>query len=70
MVSLLGGAIGIALGGAIALGMSVLAGWTVSVSPMAVFLATGFSIAVGIVFGFWPAQKASQLNPIQALRWE
>jgi putative ABC transport system permease protein len=41
-----------------------------SVTPQAIVLATGFSMAVGIIFGYYPAKKAAQLSPMEALRKE
>ncbi|HZX47645.1 MAG TPA: ABC transporter permease, partial [Nitrospirota bacterium] len=70
VLSVSGGVIGIAIGIGVAAGLSFAAGWTTKVSFSAVALATIFSIAVGMVFGIWPARKASQLNPIEALRYE
>lgn len=70
VVSVIGGVIGIGLGWAASLLMSRTAGWTVSVSRNAVLIAFAFSAAVGVVFGLWPAQKASRLAPIDALRSE
>jgi len=70
VMSVSGGLIGIAVGIGIAAALSFAAGWTTKVSFSAVALATIFSIAVGMVFGIWPARKASQLNPIEALRYE
>ena len=68
--SVTGGLIGILLGGGIALGMATLLQWTVVVTPFSVILAFGFSAGVGILFGFWPARRASGLAPAEALRSE
>lgn len=70
VISISGGLIGIALGWAISQSLSVLAGWTTSVSPLAVGLAFAFSATIGIVFGIYPARKAALLHPIDALRYE
>jgi putative ABC transport system permease protein len=69
-LSLIGGIIGIIIGVSGSQILSSLAGWTTIVSPLSVFLAFGFSGLVGIFFGFYPAYKASNLNPIDALRFE
>ncbi len=69
-LSLLGGIIGIALGVGSAMVISSASGWPTIVSPVSVVLAFGFSGIVGIFFGFYPAYKASLLNPIDALRYE
>jgi macrolide transport system ATP-binding/permease protein len=65
-----GGLIGILLGAGFALLMSAVVGWATKVSLYSIVLSTTFSIAVGIGFGLWPARKASELNPIEALRYE
>ncbi len=70
-LSLLGGLIGIAIGsgGAIAIGKLV-ENFKPTVAPGSVLLATGFSLAVGLFFGLYPAMRAARLNPIEALRHE
>ena len=65
-----GGVIGIIFGMGLAFLLSVLAGWMTKVSIFSIVLATSFSIVVGLGFGLWPARKAAQLNPIEALRYE
>ena len=69
-MSTLGGLIGILLGCGIAFGMSKWAGWAAIVTPQSVVLAFLFSASTGVLFGFWPARKASLLSPIEALRYE
>ena len=69
-LSLIGGIIGIILGIIASKLLSSFAGLTTIISPFAVILAVGFSGFVGIFFGFYPAYKASLLNPIDALRYE
>jgi len=70
LMSFLGGVFGILLGWGAATLITVFAGWSVKVSTFSVILATSFSLGVGVIFGLWPAQKASQLDPIEALRYE
>jgi putative ABC transport system permease protein len=70
VMSLLGGVLGLVfgIGGSMLLGR--LTGWSTAVPTYALFIAVGFSAAVGVFFGFYPARKAAALNPIQALRYE
>ncbi|MFH1061836.1 MAG: ABC transporter permease [Candidatus Omnitrophota bacterium] len=65
-----GGLIGILLGAGAAFIMAAVVGWATKVSLFSIILSTTFSIAVGIGFGLWPAKKAAELNPIEALRFE
>jgi len=69
-LSLIGGLMGIIIGISGSKLLSILAGWSTIVSPLSVLLAFGFSGLVGIFFGFYPAYKASLLNPIDALHYE
>jgi putative ABC transport system permease protein len=69
-LSLIGGIAGIIAGISSSKLISMFAGWTTIVSPFSILLAFGFSGLVGIFFGFYPAYKASLLNPIEALRYE
>ena len=69
-LSLLGGLIGIAVGLLVSAGIGQLAGWGFAFSPTVVAVALLFSLAVGVVFGVWPARQAARLDPISALRWE
>ncbi len=69
-LSLIGGAIGVALGAVATWGVGAFAGWQVSMSMGSILLAVGFSGFVGVFFGFYPARRASKLLPIQALRYE
>jgi len=70
LMSLIGGIAGIILGIGISILIPVFSGWAVIISLFPIFLATTFSLIVGVVFGLWPAQKASKLDPIEALRYE
>jgi putative ABC transport system permease protein len=70
VLSLLGGLIGITLGVAASAVIAAIAGWGFSFSPITVIVAVGFSLAVGVVFGVWPARQAARLDPITALRYE
>jgi putative ABC transport system permease protein len=70
VLSVLGGIVGILLGVGSSQLVSHFNGWPVLVSTQAILLAVGFSAVVGIAFGFYPAHKAAQLDPIDALRFE
>jgi putative ABC transport system permease protein len=69
-LSSIGGILGIALGVGGAQMLTALKNWATQVSADSVIIAFIFSAAVGIFFGFYPARKASQLDPIDALRYE
>jgi putative ABC transport system permease protein len=69
-LSLLGGLIGIVLGLAVSAGIGQLAGWGFVFNPATIVAAVVFSLAVGVVFGVWPARQAARLDPITALRYE
>jgi putative ABC transport system permease protein len=69
VLSMLGGAIGIVIGSAVAFLLPLL-GLPLSIPLTAIGLAFGFAALIGIFFGIYPARKASQLDPIQALRYE
>ena len=69
-LSLIGGVLGIALGAFGSYALGNFAGWRTELSTAAIVLAVGFAASIGIFFGFYPAKKASQLLPIEALRYE
>ncbi len=69
-VSLAGGLFGILLGAAAALVIEKTVGWPVRLTPDAVLLAFAFSVGIGVFFGYYPAFKASRLEPIDALHFE
>jgi putative ABC transport system permease protein len=69
-LSLIGGLIGIALGMGASVAIARLADWPVLIQPSSLVIAFVFAGAVGIFFGFYPARKAAQLDPIDALRYE
>jgi putative ABC transport system permease protein len=70
LISFIGGGIGVGVGILISRTVSNIGGWDTIVSIQSIMLAFGFSVAVGIFFGFYPARKAANLNPIDALRYE
>jgi putative ABC transport system permease protein len=70
VMSLLGGVIGIGVGMLASLIIASTAGWPILVSGAAVAGAAAVAIAIGIFFGYYPAQKAARLDPIEALRYE
>ena len=70
ILSSMGGAIGVLLGIGSSKLISTLNGWPVLVSTSAIVGAVAFSAAIGVFFGFYPARKAAQLDPIEALRYE
>ena len=70
ILSMIGGLIGIVLGITLAEVLSYFAGWTILISVWAIVMSFGFSALVGVFFGFYPAYKASLLDPIEALRHE
>jgi ABC-type antimicrobial peptide transport system permease subunit len=69
-LSAVGGVVGVALGLAVAAGLTALFEWSTRVSAGAVLLAFGMAAAVGVLFGFYPARRAARLDPIDALRAE
>ena len=70
LISLIGGLIGIIVGAGLIYGISEYFKWKMNLEWWSLLLAVGFSSFIGIIFGFYPARKASNLNPIDALRYE
>jgi putative ABC transport system permease protein len=70
VISLFGGLLGLALGYGLSAGVRRILEWPATIPADAVFIAFGFSAAIGIFFGFYPARKAARLDPIEALRYE
>jgi macrolide transport system ATP-binding/permease protein len=68
-ICLLGGGIGVLIGLGVSIVMGKFAGWSMSVTADSIVLALSFSLIIGVVFGLWPARKASNLSPIDALRY-
>jgi putative ABC transport system permease protein len=69
-LSLLGGVIGVAVGLGVSAAIGRIAGWGFALNPVTIAVALVFSLAVGVVFGVWPARQAARLDPISALRYE
>jgi putative ABC transport system permease protein len=69
-LTFLGGLIGVLLGVGISAAITAIAGITTQVSIPSVFLAAGVSIAIGVIFGYYPAVRASGMNPVEALRYQ
>ncbi len=71
LLSLLGGAVGITLGGGILLIVGrLIPQFTIALTPESAMLATGISSAIGIISGMYPANRAAKMRPIDALRFE
>jgi putative ABC transport system permease protein len=66
----MGGLLGVGAGMGSSWALNTYAGWNTIVAPSSIALALGFSVAIGLFFGIWPAQRASRLDPIDALRYE
>jgi len=69
-LSVLGGAVGIVLGVMVSQFLTRFLGWPTMVAPASILIAFLFAAAVGIFFGYYPARKAANLDPIEALRYE
>ena len=70
LLSVIGGSIGVVVGIVVSEIISSVAGWPTLLSPIAMVSGFIFSAAVGIFFGYYPARRASHMNPIEALRFE
>ena len=70
LISAGGGLIGVGFGFSLSWIIARTAEWKTIVTPISVMIAFGVSVAVGVVFGIYPAMKASQIDPIEALRYE
>ena len=70
VICIMGGLIGIILGIALGSVAATYMGYSTTVSVAAIIVAVGFSMAIGVFFGYYPANKAAKLNPIDALRYE
>ena len=70
MISFGGGLLGVLLGILTSNGISAFTGWTTVLSPISIFISFIVSVSVGLIFGIFPARKASEMDPITALRYE
>jgi putative ABC transport system permease protein len=70
VLSLAGGVIGILFGVGVSQGLTQVLGWPTLIAPSSVVIAFLFAAAVGVFFGYYPARRAAELDPIEALRYE
>jgi ABC-type antimicrobial peptide transport system permease subunit len=70
VLGLIGGGVGIVFGVASSLLVSHLLEWPILIPPYAILASSLFAMAIAVFFGFYPAKKAAELNPIEALRYE
>jgi ABC-type antimicrobial peptide transport system permease subunit len=70
LMTTLGGIAGIVLGSTVSIVISTFLHWSTKISISSVLISTIFSIVIGLIFGILPARKASELSPIDALRYE
>jgi putative ABC transport system permease protein len=70
MLTFIGGIVGILLGWILSYAVAYFGSMTTEITSWSVFLAVGVSAAIGIIFGYYPARRAANLNPIEALRYE
>lgn len=70
IISLTGGIIGMMLGVGAAMLVKIIAGWPIYIQPLSVVLSFGVCVFTGVFFGWYPAKKAAQLDPIEAIRYE
>jgi len=67
---LTGGFIGLVIGGSSAIALSIWGAWPIALSPALVLIALAAAALVGVFFGYYPARRASLMNPVDALRYE
>ena len=70
ILCMIGGIIGVALGIGLGALLSSVVGMSAKPSIASILIAVGFSMAIGVFFGYYPANKAAKLDPIEALRYE
>src|SRR6185295_15586714 len=70
VLCLVGGAVGILVGRGVSMGVRYFLHWPTMISLPAIFASVGVSATVGVIFGYYPAWKASRLDPIDSLRYE